>query len=167
MTTWEIETLPLVEAQDMRQKMMDTMVLALMAMAATGIANTVLMAAYERIREIGTLQAMGMTREGVVGMFVAEGFLMGLVGATGGALLGGGAVWWWATHGIDLGPMIEANSKGGGYDSVAFSTMLYLNFSWPTIAVAIAFGVAVAVLASVYPAVLASRLAPADAVRAS
>jgi ABC-type antimicrobial peptide transport system permease subunit len=44
--------------------------------------------------------------------------------------------------------------------------MLYLEFSEGVIAFALAFGVVIAVLASVWPAFLASKMQPADAVRA-
>ena len=76
--TWQQETESLIELQDLRQGVLDIIALVLMAIAATGIANTVLMAAYERIREIGTLRALGLTRQGVVGLFIAEGLVMGV-----------------------------------------------------------------------------------------
>jgi len=89
-TTWREETQDLIEIQRIRQTAMDLLALAIMAIAATGIANTVLMAAHERVREIGTLRAMGLGRRGVVGLFVLEGLVMGGVGGLLGALLGGG-----------------------------------------------------------------------------
>ncbi|MNC98130.1 hypothetical protein D3C83_159990 [compost metagenome] len=57
-------------------------------------------------------------------------------------------------------------SEHGGYENVSFSTMLYLHWSVPTMLASFAFGLAVAVLASLYPAVFASRLSPAESVRA-
>jgi ABC-type antimicrobial peptide transport system permease subunit len=57
-------------------------------------------------------------------------------------------------------------SEHGGYENVSFSTMLYLESSVATTLAAFAFGLGVALLASLYPAVFASRLSPAESVRA-
>jgi len=163
--TWVQETAGLLEIQDLRQRVLDIIALVLMAIAATGIANTVLMAAYERIREIGTLRAMGLTRRGVVGLFMTEGAIMGVVGSAIGAILGGAVVRKYATEGIDLTAAIQGNSDA--FQNIPMSVMLYLQFSNAAIVGAVIFGVVVAVAASIYPAVIASRMRPSEAVRAS
>ncbi len=164
--TWIQESASLMGIMDIRQTAMDMLAMVLMAIAATGIANTVLMAAYERVREIGTLRAMGMTRAGVVGLFVTEGVFTGFLGALLGGLLGGWTTWSYSRNGIDLAALIQQAGDTGTYDSIPFSTILYMDFREPFILGAMVFGLLVAVLASIYPAVVASRLAPADAVRA-
>jgi putative ABC transport system permease protein len=164
--TWMDETGGLVETADLRQAMLDVIAFALVAIAAAGIANTVLMAAYERVREIGTLRAMGMTRRGVLALFIGEGLLMGCVGSVLGALLGGSLVYKLARDGIDISNLVARAGAGGTYSNMPFSTVLYASFSWTVILVATLFGVLIAALSSIYPAVLASRRQPADAVRA-
>ncbi|MBW1878990.1 MAG: ABC transporter permease, partial [Deltaproteobacteria bacterium] len=164
-STWEEETQDLVDAQKPRQQTMDFLGLGFLLIAATGIANTVLMAAYERTREIGTLRAMGLTKRGVLTLFVTEGLIMGVIGSVVGALLGGGATYYWHVHGLDLTPMMEGSMEGG-FENMPLSMMLYMDFSWATIVGSIAFGVVIAVIASVYPARVAANMAPADAVRA-
>ncbi len=166
-TTWHAEAGSILELQDIRQAMLDMIAFVLMAIAAAGIANTVLMAAYERIREIGTLRALGLTRRGVVGLFVAEGALTGIVGATLGGLLGGLVVHKYAVEGIDLSPMIDSVGSSGAYENIPMSAMLYMQDSPASVAMAVVFGVLVAILASVYPAIVATKLTPAEAVRAS
>jgi len=163
--TWHDETAGLLAAQDLRQTMLDVIALALVAIAAAGIANTILMAAYERVREIGTLRAMGMTRLGVLGLFVGEGLLTGSAGALLGSAIGGWLMYKFSRDGIDLSGLIAGVGSGGAYNSIPFSAVLYSGFSWATIVGAGAFGLMVAVLASLYPAVIASRLLPADAVK--
>ena len=59
-------------------------------------------------------------------------------------------------------PMIE----GKGAENFPISTLLYTEFSVPMAVGSFIFGVVVSVLASIYPSVLATRMAPADAVRA-
>ncbi len=164
--TWAQEANDLIEVQALRRKVVDGIVLLIMLIAATGIANTVLMAAYERVREIGTLRAMGLTRRGVIALFVGEGAVMGVIGGLLGALLGGWGNWRLHTDGMDLSAMIESAGSTGAYQNIPFSVMLYTEWSAPTILGASLFGLVVAVLASIYPAFVATRLAPADAVRA-
>jgi putative ABC transport system permease protein len=162
--TWRSETAEIIRLQDLRQTILNALSWALLLMAATGIANTVLMAAYERVREIGTLRAMGMTRAGVVQLFVIEGGLLGVVGGALGAALGGAAVWRGAEQGIDLAAMVQGNREA--MSAIPFSTMLYLNFDPSVVLIGFSFGLVVAVAASVYPAIAASSMSPADAVRA-
>lgn len=59
-------------------------------MAVMSSANTLMMAMFERTREIGTMLAMGTPRSWVLGLFVLEGVLTGLIGAACGLALGNG-----------------------------------------------------------------------------
>lgn len=160
--TWVDQTAGMMRLQRIRQTALDALVVALMGMSFFGIANTILMAAYERIREIGTLQALGLQRSGVVRLFVLEGAMMGLVGSLLGAAIGAGLIAYYATHGIDLSGIIEQT----GSANLQISAMLYTRFSARVVLAAMAFGWAIAIGASVYPAVVASRMVPAEAVRA-
>ncbi len=164
-TTWEKEAAPGLEAQDLRQRFLDILVVALLVMAAAGIANTVLMAAYERIREVGTLRAMGLTRRGVAGLFMAEGFVMGLIGSLIGAMLGAWLTFKYSIEGIDMTALVEEMGSGEMFQDIPFSSMLYFGFSGRTILLAIAVGMIVATISSLYPAMIAARKEPADAVR--
>jgi putative ABC transport system permease protein len=56
------------------------------------LVSVMLMAVYERIREIGTLAAIGTSPRKILGMFLGEGLLLGLAGAVAGILLGLGFV---------------------------------------------------------------------------
>lgn len=148
----------------MRQSMFNFMGFALLAMAAAGIANTVLMAAFERVREIGTMRALGMTRAGVITMFATEGGWMGLVGGIIGALFGGLLTWYYNVNGLDMYALMGAQADLTTDYPVA--AVLYLDFSPVGLLVAVGVAVIVAILASLYPAILASQMQPADAVRA-
>ena len=65
-------------------------------------ANTVIMAVYERVREVGTLLAMGMPPKSVRALFLLEGAFMGAASATLGAVLGGWVNHHFSTVGISL-----------------------------------------------------------------
>jgi ABC-type lipoprotein release transport system permease subunit len=158
--SWGDETTDMMRLQAIRQKALGFLVGAILLMAASGIANTILMAAWERVREIGTLAALGMTRVQVLHLFLLEGVVLGAVGSALGAMLGLGVVGWYGTHGIDL---TDAMEKGGA--NLPVSATLYLAVSpfWAVAAPLV--GVAIAVLSSIYPARVASSLPPAEAVR--
>ncbi len=142
-----------------RRKALGFLVLMIMAIAATGIANTVIMATYERVREVGALAAMGMTPGQVRAMFLLEGAALGLIAGTLGAALGAGANYYFSTSGVSLDALAESGS------AVTFSTTLYSAFRWGPVLGGLAFGALVAALASIYPANHAANLDPAVAVR--
>ncbi len=62
-----------------------------LVVAAIGIINTLLMAVYERTREIGIMKAVGATRDTVRSMFTLEGAALGFIGGVIGVILGWGA----------------------------------------------------------------------------
>ena len=157
--TWVEETQALMDIQRIREKALNVLVFILLAMSAAGIANTILMAAYERIREIGTLRAMGMHRRDVLKLFIIEGAYIGTIGGLLGMALGVVVTGYYSTYGIDLTSLMEADQQA----NIPISAMLYLAFSWKLSILAGLFGVIVSVVASVYPARVASGMLPADA----
>lgn len=159
--TLEQECEDLIAMNRIRRKSIATVVFMIMLIAATGIANTVIMATFERIREIGTLLALGMPRKDVRNLFLLEGGVMGLSAALVGASIGGAAVLHWQKHGIDIADQVEAIGP-----NVALSTVIYTHFSWVPLLLSLAFGVGIAILASLWPALHASRIVPAEAVKA-
>ena len=72
-------------------KMIDLMTLfiqvMLVAIVLISIMNVMLMAVYERLREIGTLAAIGTPPGRILGLFLSEGLLLGLAGSLVGTLL--------------------------------------------------------------------------------
>lgn len=160
--TWKTETAELLAVQEIRTRALELVTFILMALAAFGIANTILMAAHERVREVGTLRSMGMTEGGVVRLFLLEGAWMGLIGGVFGALWGGALVAHWATSPLDFSERMQASTRG-----LSMQALIYTHFDARVIAATIVAGIAVAIVASIYPARIASRMSPAEAVRAS
>ena len=131
---------------------------------ALGIVNTLLMATFERTREIGIMRALGMGSWRVVAMVMAESFQLSLVGTALGILLGLAIVWYWSAFGLDLGIFM---GEEGSFDisGISFDPVL-----WPRIVPASILKASIPViiittLAGVYPAIRASRLQPTDALR--
>lgn len=123
------------------------------------IANTLLMAVFERVREMGILAALGMKGRQIALMFLLEAAVMGVIGVIFGLILGTAGVAYLANvgmpigdvgsaaQGMALGTTMRAKFDGGGMLSLSFWTLL------------------ITLLASLYPARYASRLEPVEALR--
>ena len=149
----------LLQINKLREKALRLIIAVILAIAATGIANTVIMSVYERIREVGTLAAMGMKPRVIRRLFLIEGAIMGFLASLAGAGIGAKINHHFSTVGFDVGNLPESSSQ------VAFSTTIYTSFSWGMVVLAVLFGVSVAILASLWPARFAAGLEPATAVR--
>ncbi len=129
----------------------------MLAMAAIGILNLMMMAVFERTREMGVLAAMGMKGRQVMALFILEGAFIGFVGAVIGGILSWLLVMAVSQQGIDLS-FIQ--------DSGEFYAMLG-DRMYPAIRVTtiVQFGltaVAIGALAALFPARQAARQEPAE-----
>jgi len=120
------------------------------------IVGTLVLMVQEKGREVGILKAMGAEDGQVVGMFMLQGLLIGLVGATTGL-----ATSWVLCFTFEHYPIITLNPEVYYIDRLPIHSEP-LEF----VAVGIA-AVIVCLLATIYPAILGSRLRPVDALRYS
>lgn len=129
----------------------------LLIVVAIGIINTILMAVLERTKEIGILAAMGTKRREILGLFVAEMTALSVVAAGIGCLLGAGAVYYLSRVGIPAAFQALEFVFGG--------KRLYFVFSWPGLAISFGGIVLFSALATLFPARLATRQNPVEALR--
>jgi ABC-type lipoprotein release transport system permease subunit len=127
--------------------------------ASIGILNLMLMAVFERTREMGVLAALGMKGRQIMGLFLLEGALIGVVGAVIGCGLGFVLVGLMGSVGIDLSKM----TTGLGEIGALMSGTLYPVVTLPDLISRAIIVVIIASLASLYPAWQASRQEPAKA----
>ncbi|HRW05342.1 MAG TPA: FtsX-like permease family protein [Caldilineaceae bacterium] len=126
--------------------------------ASIGILNLMLMAVFERTREMGVLAALGMKRRQILTLFLLEGALIGVVGAVIGCVLGAAVVWSLGRIGIDL-----SFAQGMGEITALMGERLYPAITQQQL---ISRGIGVVIIAafaSLYPAWQAARKEPADA----
>jgi ABC-type lipoprotein release transport system permease subunit len=127
-----------------------------------GVVNTLLMSVMERTREFGVILALGADPARLRRMVLAEAAVLGLVALVLGSLLGSLATWYLVEVGIDLRAFVPEGLEFGG---VVFDPILRAvwDLSWMT-RIAL-FVVALCLLASLYPAIRAGRIQPAEAMR--
>ncbi|MFT5700302.1 MAG: putative ABC transport system permease protein [Desulforhopalus sp.] len=114
-----------------------------------GIINAQLMSVTERFREIGTLKCLGALDRFIVRIFVIEASLQGIVGSFFGALIGG------------FMGLLSTCFKFG------FSTIAFI--PWTAICLtmfyAMCIGTFLSLIGVLYPALVASRMQPVEAMR--
>ncbi len=117
------------------------------------VVGTLTLMVQEKGREVAILKAMGAEDRTMVGMFLLQGLFIGLVGALSGLGLGY-VVCFAAEHlGIHMNPEVYYIDRLPVHVDP-------LEFTWVGVA-----AVLVCVLATIYPAILGSRLKPVDALR--
>ncbi len=130
----------------------------IIAIAGVGILNLLLMAVYERTREIGVLGAMGLRPNQISLLFILEGTMIGLVGVAAGIVLGlviNGIV---MRVGLDFGAMTQAASYLALIRDRVYPTWGVEKLPMRASMVAI-----ISALAAVIPAIEAGRREPAEA----
>ncbi len=125
----------------------------LVAIVLISVMNVMIMAVYERIREIGTIAAMGTLPSNILKLFVMEGFLLGLLGAILGTVI--------SVLIIFVLQHAELTFSFGRQADLTLHPLISIG----DIAFASIMVVVVAVLASLQPAWKASRMNPIDALR--
>jgi len=120
-----------------------------MAVSSLGILNTLVMAVYERTREIGVMKAIGATKKTVALLFTLEAALIGLFGGLIGLGLGFGIA--------ELLNIIGHKTVLSAFDTLDLSNVSSLLLLAPGLSVV------VATIAGIYPAIRASKLDPVKA----
>ena len=130
--------------------------------AGIGIMNIMIVSLMERTREIGILKALGMKSRTVLGIFLTEALVVGLVGAVTGVVTGYSMAILFSTF---AGSMFGGGMPGGGGGLSTNMMTITPVLTTEIILGAMVFGVFVAVVFALYPAWRASKLNPVDALR--
>ena len=134
----------------------------IIVVVSLGIASAQLTAVLERRTEFAILSALGMKARQIVALMVVEAIVIGIGGALVGLVLGGSGAFFLHRWGIDLAGLMGEDVSVG---NVLLEPHVYGGFGAWVLWQALAISVVSTVVASVYPAWLAARVDPADALR--
>jgi len=115
----------------------------------TGVVNAMLMSVTERFREIGTMKCLGALDGFIIKLFLIESAFQGAIGAVVGSI---------------IGLLLASVSKLAAFGPAVlryFPVMSVINFALLTVVI----GVALTIAGAVYPAYVAARMKPVDAMR--
>ena len=156
--SWKELNPALLDTYALGEQVMNIFGLIVLGIAGIGILNLMLMAVFERTREIGLLGAMGLKRPQILGLFLLEGSLIGVVGAVIGCVLGFAAVMATSQVGFDL-----SSYNAAGQATALLGNRLYPSLEASSLVARSITVVVIAALASLYPAWQAAHREPAEA----
>jgi lipoprotein-releasing system permease protein len=151
---WQEQNRSLFQALKLEKLGMGVILLLIVMVAAFNIVSTLTMVVADKTREIGILKAMGLPARSIRRVFLVQGIVIGLVGTTLGLLVGFGGAW-----ALEKYKFIPLDPSVYFIDHLPVATQP-LDVAWIVLA-----SVVTAALATLYPAIQASRLYPIDAIR--
>jgi ABC-type lipoprotein release transport system permease subunit len=156
--SWETNFPELQQTINTKTGVMNVFSVIIMLIAGIGILNLLLMAIYERTKEIGLLGAMGLKPNQIAYLFILEGTLMGCVGVAVGVVLGL----------IVNGILMRVGLDYSGFSSLTSYMALVNERIYPSWGMEKIFGralmiVIISALAAFYPAREAAQREPAEA----
>ena len=126
----------------------------IVVVAALNIVSTLVLMVNDKVREIGTLTAMGARKRSIAAVFMLQGVVIGALGAVVGLTLGTGAAWW-----LDRFEVMKLNPDVYFMAHVPFATR-----PGDVVIVGVS-ALFIAFLATIYPAWKAASLEPVEAIR--
>lgn len=156
--TWQEMNELLVLVNDFSNAYIMILNLIILGVTVTVIVNTMLMAVFERTREIGILAALGMKGRQIIALFLSEAALLALGGVIIGLLVGWALSAYFGGVGIYFGDI--------GVSGMIFGDRIYPYLMLEDVINLTLTAFIVTLLASYYPAQIASRMEPVEALRA-
>ena len=156
--TWKDLNVLFVEWEDMAQSYIGFLYMIILAISVSVIINTLIMSVYERTREIGILSAIGMRGARIMMLFLAESSLLAIGGVIMGLIIGVLATMYFNVNGFYVGNM--------GLSGIAITDTVYAKLTMENLINLTIMTFVATILAGLYPAIMASRMQPVEALRA-
>lgn len=156
--SWETSIPELKQTLEMKTSVMSVFGVFMIGIVAIGILNLLMMAVFERTREIGIIGALGLKPREITFLFLLEGILIGLAGAVVGTVLGITLTMILAFVGIDYSAFADLTEYTALITGKIYPQVLPLQVLQHAATIAI-----ISALAALYPATEAARREPAEA----
>ena len=134
--------------------------LVFLIVASFLIINTVVMIIHERIKEIGMMGSLGMTRGEIVKVFFFESLFLAAIGALAGAIIGGILAGVGSYFPIRMGDLY-----GNTFSEMPLSNSIFFQFSFRRMITAWLMGVVVASILTLIPSLKSAFVEPVEALR--
>ncbi len=157
--TWREAEPALAAVLDMTRPMVTIYAVLFFVLAGLLVVNTVYLSLVERIREFGVIIALGADRWRVMRLVVLESLLLVASGAALGGIIGGLALWRLA-RGFSLPGTLAQQ-----YAEFGLPAVMYASITPGQVLLVFAFAALTAIASALWPAWLAGRLEPVEAMR--
>jgi putative ABC transport system permease protein len=141
---------------DQSNGMMIIMQIAFIIVASFLIINTIMMVIHERIKEIGMMGALGMSRFEIVIVFFNEAVILSLLGSLIGVLSGALLTF--------FGSLFPIDSRFFG-NSMEVSNTIYIKFSYAILLSGLLYGLIVSAICTIFPSLKSAFIEPVEALR--
>ncbi len=156
--TWKDLNALFVEYETFAQSYIAIFYMIILLISASVIINTLIMSVYERTREIGILSAIGMRGGRIMMLFMAESSMLAIGGVIMGLIIGILGTLYFNINGFYIGNM--------GLSGMMIADTIYAKLTVDNLVNLTIMTFVVTMLAGLYPAVMASRMQPVEALRA-
>jgi len=153
----ELEPL-VVAAMALYENFMIVWYLIIFAAMGFGLINTMLMAVFERTRELGLFQALGMRPRYIVGQVMLESLILLMIGLLLGNFAG------WLTTNVILVAGINLSAFVQGMEQFNMGSTMYFSVRTEDLITINLIVIVLGLLAALYPAVKAARYVPVEAI---
>lgn len=150
------------DAIHMSKNLVGLLLLLIIGIAAFNLVSTLIMVVVDKQGDIAILRTLGASSKEIIGIFMVQGGLIGLIGTSIGAILG-------VLFSLVVTDVISGIEKLFGFQflhsDVYPISYLPSNLYWSDVAQVVAVSLFICFFAALYPAWRASRVQPADALR--
>jgi putative ABC transport system permease protein len=121
--------------------------------ASIGITNTMIMSIYEQTKEIGILKSMGASNGQILGVFLIQSAIIGLLGGVTGLII--------VILSMQIGNIFIVEQL----NQIGFQVETFFNFDLVSTLIVVAISIGIGILAGIYPSLKAASLNPVKALR--
>jgi len=152
----------LYQAIQLSRNMVGLLIFLIVAIAAFNVVSMLMMSVINKRKDIAILQTLGLSRADLVRLFLTQGAMIGLFGISIGIAVGVAGCFWVA----DLVTWFESLMGMRFLNSAIYPIdFVPVDLRWPDVLSVALVAIVLTVLATIYPALRASRIVPAQELR--